>query len=148
MIWFIAETITERNAKGKNEIVYGDLFLSIIETGTHVSSLEISSVATRIHEQILRMYIFVNSNSRARSAVAVPWRSQTIQNSWIQQIGALKETYKPAIGGADSLTSKAWHALAISFMASFIYELRMLDSSKSRNVLWTYIHINSYLPIC
>ena len=55
LIWSIAEPIIERNARGKKEIVYGDLFLSRIDTGTHVSSFDISSVDALIHEQSLRM---------------------------------------------------------------------------------------------
>lgn len=55
MIWSIAEAITERNASGKNEIEYGDLFLSIIDTGIQVSSFKISSVDACIQEQSLRM---------------------------------------------------------------------------------------------
>lgn len=41
------------NARGKEEIVYGDLFLSKIETGIHDSTFEISSVEVRIHEHSL-----------------------------------------------------------------------------------------------
>lgn len=55
LIWSVAEAIIERNARGKKEIVYGDLFLSRIDTGIHVSSFDISSVVARIQEQSLSM---------------------------------------------------------------------------------------------
>lgn len=54
-IWSIAELTIARKAKGKKEIVYGDLFLSRIDTGTQVSSLDASSVIDRIHEHSLSM---------------------------------------------------------------------------------------------
>jgi len=55
LVWSIAEAITERNARGKKEIVYGDLFLSRIYTGIQVSSFDISSAVVRIQEQSLSM---------------------------------------------------------------------------------------------
>ena len=45
----------DRNASGRKEIVYGDLFLSIIDTGTHVSSFEILTMEARIQAQSLKM---------------------------------------------------------------------------------------------
>lgn len=55
----------------------------------------------------------------------------------IQQENSNGNFSLPADEGADSLLSSVWHALAISFIASFIYGRRMFDSSKSRKVLWT-----------
>lgn len=55
LIWSIAEIIRVRNARGKKDIVYGDLFLSRIDTGTQDSSFDISSVVSLIHEQSLNM---------------------------------------------------------------------------------------------
>lgn len=49
----MADTAMLRKAKGKQEIIYGDLFLSKIDKGIHVSSLVISSVVARIHEHSL-----------------------------------------------------------------------------------------------
>lgn len=45
----------ERNAKGKWDIVYEDLFLSRTDIGTHDSFLDISSVEALIHELSLCM---------------------------------------------------------------------------------------------
>lgn len=47
--------MTDRNARGMKEIVYGDLFLSIIDARTHVSSFEIFAMVARIHAQSLKM---------------------------------------------------------------------------------------------
>lgn len=44
-----------RKASGNEEIVYGDLFLSRMDTGTQDSSFDNSSVDVLIHEQSLSM---------------------------------------------------------------------------------------------
>ena len=57
-----------RKARGNEEIEYGDLCLSKIDTGTQDSSFDISSIELRIQEQSLSMYIFEISNSSVLSA--------------------------------------------------------------------------------
>ena len=42
-----------RKSKGKDEIIYGDLFLSRTDKGTHFSFFVNSSVLNRIHEHSL-----------------------------------------------------------------------------------------------
>jgi hypothetical protein len=51
----IAEIVISRNSKGRQEIAYGDLFLSRVDKVTQVSYFDTSLVVARIQEQSRRM---------------------------------------------------------------------------------------------